>query len=428
MNLRAFVLAASLIASPFEVAIAADSLPPSPGPTLPSPVLSPEALGAQRLAEFAALLDRAAATDDFVGLAVAVVSKGEIKILKTYGVTEAGGVKLVTPNTVFRLASLSKGFGASLAGLAMVEGKISLATPVAPYAPKLALSGGAQSLVTVDHILSHRVGLPPNAYDNLLEAGVPVGDILPRFKSVKPICKVGQCYAYQNITFSLIGDILSSAYGEPYEQLVRTRLFEPLGMRNASVGVDGLTGAADWARPHSRTRIKGVPGAYTPWRVATVNDAYYRTPAAGGVNASITDMARWLIAQMGGAPEVLPQAVLDEIHAPVVASPAETRRQGPLQARVKSTKYARGWRVYEYAGQTVVTHSGGVEGYGAQIAFMPDRDIGIVVLANTRTQRVFRIAASFFDIELGLDDQDWLELETPMLAGDGAEPVASGGQ
>ncbi|MEX0644795.1 MAG: serine hydrolase domain-containing protein [Parvularculaceae bacterium] len=420
--MRSRSLLSSLLLSAVLMSISprlAAEAPAAGGPTMLSASLSPDAADERRLDRFAALLDEAAEKDDFVGFAVAVVERGEIKLLRTYGVREAGGAAPVTPDTVFRIASLSKGFAASLAGLAIAEGKISKATPVAPFEPQLALPGGAQSALTVEHILSHRVGLPPNAYDNLLEAGVPVEDILPKFRAVKPICKIGQCYAYQNITFSMIGDILAAEYDTAFADLVRTRLFEPLGMATASVGRQGLEASLDWARPNKRKRIPGVDGAFTPWRVVEVDDAYYRTAAAGGVNASITDMARWLIAQMGGAPDVLPQSVLDDIHAPVIKTPSETRRWASLAARVTDTQYGLGWRIYDYAGHQVINHSGGVEGYGAQIAWLPERDIGIVILSNTRAKRVYRILPAFLDLELGLDDQDWLELDEVKFASPG---------
>ncbi|MEQ8935584.1 MAG: serine hydrolase domain-containing protein, partial [Amphiplicatus sp.] len=380
------------------------------GPTMLSSAFSPESLADARLKEFETLLDRAAQKDDFVGLAVAVVRGGDVEMLRTYGVQERGGSEPVTPHTVFRIASLSKGFAASLAAVAMDDGLIAPNTPISPYAPRYTLKGGAQNLVTIEEVLSHRVGLPPNAYDNLLEAGVPVDDILYRYRSVAPICKVGTCYAYQNVSYNLIGDVLASLYDAPYEQIVRERLFQPLGMTDASLGRAGLSAHGDWARPHSRDRIPGEANAFTPWRVADLTDAYYRVPAAGGVNASVTDMARWLAAQMGDAPDVLPASALERIHTPLVETRAETRRWRSLASRITGTQYGMGWRIYQYAGETVVNHSGGVEGYGAQIAFLPDRDIGIVILANTRAKRVFRILPAFLDIELGLEGEDWLEL------------------
>lgn len=398
------------------------------GPTMLSSAFSPEGLAEARLKTFETLLEEAAVKDDFVGLAVAVVRGGEVKMMRAFGVAETGGTTPVTPRTVFRIASLSKGFAASLAAIAMEEGLIAPETAVAPYAPRFALRGDAQNQVTVETILSHRVGLPPNAYDNLLEAGTPVEDILRRYRAVAPICRVGSCYAYQNVPYNLIGDVLASVYGAPYEEIVSERLFRPLGMRSASFGVEALKAQNDWARPHSRDRIPGGQGAFTPWRVAELNDAYYRVPAAGGINASLHDMTRWLAAQMGRTSEVLPHAALDRMHAPLVETRAETRRWRSLGARISKTWYGLGWRVYDYAGETVVNHSGGVEGYGAQIAFLPDRDVGIVILSNTRAKRVWRILPAFLDIELGLDDADWLELrhETPDNGGELEELAGAG--
>lgn len=420
---RRAVLASALAAGLLSGAAFAQEPAPG-GPTMLSTAFTPEALREARLAEFEAIVDRAAATEDFVGLAVAVVSGGETVFMKTWGVLEAGSAAPVTPDTVFRLASVSKGFASGLAARAVSEGRFDWQSPVSPYAPRFALSGGGEKAVTIEHILSHRVGLPPNAYDNLLEAGIGVPDILPRFRSVKPICRVGACYAYQNISYNLIAGVLAAEYGAPYEELISTQIFAPLGMRNASFGVAGLSANGNWARPHKRDRIKGEVKAFTPWRTAEVNDSYYRTPAAGGVNASIRDMAEWLKAQMGHAPHVLPADALKALHRPVVQTAAETRRWRALSRRIADTHYGLGWRIYDYAGEILVTHSGGVEGYGAQIAMLPEKDIGVVVLANTRAERVWRIAPTFLDLELGLPEEDWLALnetfsdETSVFGGD----------
>ncbi|MBB5519178.1 serine hydrolase domain-containing protein [Amphiplicatus metriothermophilus] len=399
----------------------AQTPPDGAGPTMLSEAFSPRGLARARMAAFQDLLDEAAATDDFVGLAVAVVRGGEVDFIRTWGAREAGGAAPVTPDTVFRVGSLSKGFAAALAAQAMAEGRLAPDAALADYAPAFRLKGGAERAVNVAHVLSHRVGLPPNAYDNLLEAGLAPQDILPRFRRVDPVCGVGTCYAYQNIAFNLIADVLSAVYGAPYEALARERLFAPLGMTRASLGRAALEAAGDWARPHVRDPIEddmqgegrggAAARAFGPWRTVEISDAYYRTPAAGGVNASITDMARWLIAQMGGAPHVLPAEALAIMQAPRVETKAELRRWGFLADRLEAAHYGFGWRIYQYAGETVVAHSGSVEGYGAQIAFLPDRDVGLVVLANTRARRVWRILPAFLDIEFGLDERDWLLLE-----------------
>jgi beta-lactamase class C len=392
-----------------------------PLPAETAPALSPAA-DIYRNAELEKALDAAFATGDFVGLAVAVVRGGDTQFIKTWGVVEAGAGDAVTPGTVFRIGSLSKGFASTLAGMAMLEGKLKPDDPIAPFHPALALAGGAEEKLTVAHILSHRTGLPPNAYDNLLEAGYGVDDILARYKSVKLVCPVGTCYAYQNVAFNLIGGALSSVYGVSYQDLLEQRLFAPLGMTAASADLAGLSESGDFARPHVRDRIVKGAEIYGPWRTVAVKDPYYRVPAAGGVNASILDMAAWLKAQMGRAPGTVSQETLDLIHAPRVVTPAENARMRPVSPRFRGAEYALGWRVYAYEGHHLIAHSGTVEGYGAQIAWLPDEDAGIVILANARTKRLWRILPTFLDIELGLPREDWLMLKPPSDAVGAGQP------
>lgn len=377
---------------------------------LAPPPLSP-ASDIYRNAELDAALDAAFATGDFVGLAVAVVRDGEPQFVKTWGEAAAGSGAPITPDTVFRVGSLSKGFASTLAGMAMVEGKLSPDALIAKFQSALSLAGGAEKQLTLAHILSHRTGLPPNAYDNLLEAGVGVEEILGKYKGVKLICPVGSCYAYQNVAFDLIGGALSSAYGASYPALVEERLFAPLGMTNASVDLAGLSASGNFARPHVRDRLVKGADIYGPWRAVEANEIYYRVPAAGGVNASISDMAKWLAAQMGHSPEIISPETLSLIHAPRVVTPSENARMRPVSPRFRGAEYGFGWRIYAYEGNHLIAHSGTVEGYGAQIAWLPEKDAGIVILANARTKRLWRILPTFLDIELGLPREDWLMLE-----------------
>lgn len=358
--------------------------------------------------EFERTLDAAFATGDFVGLAVAVVRRGETRLLRTYGVRDAGGDAPVTAQTVFRVASLSKGFAASLAGLAIAEGRFSADDPAAAYAPGFALAGGAEKKLTLGHVMSHRTGLPPYAYDNLLEEGATPEEILPKYKGLPLYCPVGRCYAYQNIAFDFIGRALSSVYDAPYADLVEARLFSPIGMDTASVGAAGLVETGNYARPHVRDRA--AKGAFGPWRATAVKSAYYKVPAAGGVNASILDMTAWLKAQMGARPDILPPEILASIHAPQVETPTESARIRPVSTRFGGTHYGYGWRIYDYEGRKLISHSGTVNGYAAQIAFLPAEDIGIVILSNARSKRLWRILPTFLDLELGLPREDWLAL------------------
>ena len=390
--------AATFAASAQEPGLASVLIPPLDAPegnSEPTP-----------LELFEAKLDQTAASDQFIGLAVAVVEKGETVLMRTYGVTEKDGRQPVTSQTVFPVASLSKGFAGALAAKLSQEGFFSLEDPVTEYAPHFRLKSQTHTRnVKLETVLSHQVGLPPYAYDNLLEAGQPIDEIVRRLREVDLVCGAGNCYSYQNVAFNLITPAIEKATGERYGQVLDDRIFSPLGMVTASVGSAQLRETKNYARGHVRvSRRRGY------WRTSSIDENYYRVPAAGGVNASIEDMSRWLKAQMGLAPITMPPELLAEIHRPRIRSVTETARLRWLRRRVKDSHYGLGWRIYDYAGREVITHAGGVDGYRAHIAFLPEQELGIVALWNSTASRGWRIMPTLFDAYLGLEDPDWLEL------------------
>lgn len=387
--------------------------------SLPAPARAQATREYQALVDFAKELDYAATAPDFVGLAVAVVKEDKIVLMRTYGVREAGGNQPVTPDTVFRLASLSKGFAGTLAALEQSEGKLDLQARAITYAPQFKLKSAKDTqAVTLENVLTHSTGLPPYAYDNLLESGTAPQDILAKYGSVKQTCKPGACFTYQNTTFNIIASAIEKSTGRSYAQELESRILEPLGMTTASLGQKALVATGNWARPHKRAGLG--------WVSTPVTDYYYKVPAAGGMNASITDMSKWLIAQMGGRPDVLPQAVLADAHRGRIDTPPESARQRSLKTPVTSTSYGLGWRIYQYAGHKLMTHSGSVEGYIAQIAWLPDSKTGIVVLSNSRGSRAGKIVPAWLDYQLGLPKTDWFRMDEILQAG--ATPVTASGE
>ncbi len=359
---------------------------------------------AKALQAFGAELDRAAQAPDFVGLAVTVVKDDSVWLTKTYGVREAGRDEPITPDTVFRVASVSKGFAATLAAIEEHEGHFRYSDPIVNAVPAFRMKSKEHTQsVTVEDILSHRAGLPPFAYDDLLEAGMAPLDILSKYATVKPSCPVGQCYGYQNSAFNMVATVIERSTGEAYVDRLKRRIFDPLGMKTASTGSQGLVSTGNWARPHVRKGDVWVP--------APTKEPYYLLPAAAGVNASITDLGKWLIAQIGARPDVVPLDVLEDLRTPRINTAAETRRQIALKMPVTKSGYGLGWRVSTYAGQTLVQHSGSVEGYIAHVAYLPERRTGIAILSNSRGARAPKIIPMWLDYELGLPKSDWMRLD-----------------
>lgn len=347
---------------------------------------------------------RLAADPRMVGLAIGIVEEGQITYLRGYGETLRGSGEPVTADTVFRWASVSKGLASTLVVELAADGKLSLDDPVARYARSLRLPGGNEARTTITDLLSHRVGVHSNAGDPKLEDGGDPRHLRSLLATLPLICPVGTCHAYQNVAYDASSEIVEKVTGLPYADVAAARLFKPLGMASASVTLDGLTSSPSWARPHDaagRPQPRGL------------SQSYYRVPAAGGVNSSIRDLARWMQAQMGEAPRALPPAVLTAIHTPLVATPREERRQRKFRERIGGSHYALGWRTYEYAGRRIVGHHGGVSGYRASIMFDPARRSGIVAMWNSGSGQPWGLEFEILDMIYGLDRRDWLALDTP---------------
>jgi len=354
--------------------------------------------------QFDRWLDGLESSSEVSGLAVAVVKDDKVLLERGIGYANASTREPVTANTVFRLASLSKAFATAMAALMVQDGVISWDTKISNVLPTFQLADvNASQKVTVADILSHRVGLPHNTYDRMLEADEPYEELVTRLAEVTMACPVGDCYGYQNIAFSLIGDVTYAVTGDFYYHEVETRIFHPLGMETATYGRDALEGTKSWARPHRRAGRGWIP--FTP------NEAYYHVPPAAGVNASVRDMEQWLIAQMGGKPDVLSPAVLEVLHTPVVATDRERSSTPWRRGRLLNAQYALGWRVYDYAGQTLIFHAGAVQGYRAMIAFLPKYRFGAVMLWNCQSAAPSGLMPMLIDRYLGLPEVNWAGID-----------------
>jgi len=397
-----------------KVSAHATSAPAVVKPIANSASVSTNAAGIARL--FDHWLDALETSGDVAGLAVAVVKDDRVLLERGIGYANWATREPVSANTAFRLASLSKAFATALSAILVQDGVIGWDTKISNVLPTFTLADeNSGQRLTVRDILSHRVGLPHNTYDRLLEQDEPYEVLVDRLKDVPMACPAGDCYGYQNIAFSLIGDVTYAVTGDFYYHQVEKHIFHPLGMENATYGRDALESTKSWARPHHR--------AGHGWAPFVPNESYYHVPPAAGVNASIRDMEQWLIAQMGGRPDVLSPAVLDELHTPLVSTDREMVSTPWRRGRLLNAQYALGWRVYDYAGQTLVFHAGAVQGYRAMIAFLPQYRFGAVMLWNCESAAPSGLMPMLMDRYLGLPEVNWAGLENGEnedLAGGGA--------
>ena len=335
-----------------------------------------------------------------VGMAVGIVENGRITFLKGYGTTLEGSGDPVTPETVFRWASTSKGVAATMVTKLAEQGKIDLGAPVANYAPDLKLPAGNEYRASVGDLLSHRLGLYRNAFDNKLEEGQDPSLLRSSLAQLNAICPPGTCWSYQNVAYDASSEMVSRTTHLPYEQAVKRMLFNPIGMSSGSVSMAGLQSNRSWAKPHSAGR-----------RPEPIVDTYYKVPGAAGINSNIKDMALWMEAQMGEMPDVLDAKVLDTIHAPYVKTPTERARLRKFLERVNTAWYGYGWRSYDYAGHRIIGHRGGIKGYRSFILFDPQKKSGVVALWNSDTWQPGGLEFEVMDMIYHLPFRDWMELD-----------------
>ncbi|MGL5838452.1 MAG: serine hydrolase domain-containing protein [Sphingorhabdus sp.] len=344
-----------------------------------------------------------ASHSEMAGLAVAVIEDGRLRFIQTYGFADRDARALVTPETVFRWASVSKTVTGTLAAELASEGAIELAQPVARWRTSLRLPGGAEQRLPFGQLLSQQTGLTKNAYDEKLEDNGNPAILRASLFGAPLQCAPGTCHTYQNVAFDAASEILTQATKRPFATAVEERFFKPLGMTSASYGIAGLTGAKSWARPHDATKVRDL------------REYYWRVPAAAGIESNIVDFARWMQGTMGERPDILPVAALELAQAPRVAT--ADLYSGDLRAATADPHYGLGWRSFTYGGHRLVGHSGAVDGYRATMIFEPATRTGVVAMWNSNWGIPFRIPFAVFDSYHRREASNWLKLDDISLAG-----------
>ncbi len=360
----------------------------------PTPIISDAMAGESTFAERFEQEFVQPMVQDMPGGALIVVEHGEVVLQKVYGVRSEKDQDPITEETLFRIASLSKTFASAAASLLVEENLVQWQTPLTDNLDYLKFKRQDYGQeINLRHLMSQSTGLMPHAYTNLIEDNMPFNRIVKRLDKVDFICEPGECYGYQNVVFSLVGDLVLAKTKMDYETFVANRLFKPLDMSRASFGRDAFVNDQNHAKPHVWTGKRWVPVRTT--------DHYYRIAPAAGVNASISDMREWLLAQLGHKPLVFQKDTLALMHTGAIKT---TRTQAHYRYRkgLGDVYYALGWRVFDYAGETGFVHHGGhVRGMRSEMVFNPKLQTGMVFLTNSEPSRMNDLVFDFVELQKG---------------------------
>jgi beta-lactamase class C len=338
------------------------------------------------------------------GGAYVIVKNNKIISLETFGHIDKTKHQKVDGNTVFRLASVSKTFASTITTMLAQEQVLNLSDPITKYVPHFSLAEeGAAEQIQLKHILSHSSGLMPNAYDNLLHENWSMDKIVSRFDRITPICQPEKCYGYQNIAYGLLQPAIETSQEKSYSSLLTDRLFAPLKMNDSSIGLKAFQQHKNTAKPHvlrktiltNKTDKQGNRLKQYNWRTVNVDPDFYKVAPAAGVNSSISDLAQWLIANLGHNPDVLSPALLSEVTTPRIKTKKDLRRKY-WREHLTDAHYGYGWRIYQLQEQKVIYHSGWVEGFRADIGYSSELGIGFAILINAEANVINQISSEFW--------------------------------
>lgn len=356
-----------------------------------------------------------AGLDDFIakgvadwhvpGLAAAVVKDGRVVFAKGYGVRGLGKPEPVDTHTLFAIGSTTKAMTAALVAMLVDEKKIDWDAPVTRYLPWFQLKDpSATRELMVRDLLTHRAGLG-NADFLWYGQANSTDEILRRVRLIDPAYPIRSNFIYQNIMYAAAGKVIEAASGKPWDEMLRKRILEPLGMTDTVPNAASLAGHANVASPHFiiNGRVQAIDNASV--------DAI---PAAGAVWSSVADMAKWmqflLDAGRVGGPEgrrLISEKSFAELFTPQTIAPFD------MYPTTKVTKphwmtYGFGWFQEDYRGQKVDFHTGSIDGMIAIHGLIRDDRLGVYVLANLdHAELRHAIMYTVFDRYLGAPGRDW---------------------
>lgn len=346
---------------------------------------------AQPLNQFSAYFEDVMQKSGTIGAAVVITYKGEVVLTQCYGVRKAGTQLPVNEHTVFRLASVSKSVTGVLAALLDNEKLLPLNTKISDYLPQVQLKNREYTkMLEAQHLLSHTTGLVPHAYDLMVEDQVPFDKIIERLDEVEIASPPGKLYGYQNVMFSIYAPLVKAVTGKSFSSFMEEKVFSPFNMTDASLSFEDFVKHGNFAVPH----FNRGHNSFSPLKL---NDRYYITAPAAGVNASISDMGNLLSVLTDNHNNLLPERTKNKLFTPLINSPLNHTYFRSWGRKVKNKRYALGWRIVDYQEHTVAYHAGYVTGYKSEIAVCPDEQIGIAILCNSPNNETAKIIPWFLN-------------------------------
>lgn len=369
----------------------------------------PASLEAQRaaapapsLASLDSYIQQAVRDWGIAGLAIAVVHNDSVVYERGFGVREVGKPEPVDAHTLFAIGSNTKLFTSVLGGMMVDAKKMRWDAPATTYLPSFQLyDPWVTREITLRDLLAHRSGLGRRG--DMLWYGTPFdrAEILRRIRYLKPNSSFRSQYGYQNIMVMAAGEATAAAAGRSWDDLVKERLFQPLGMSASNTSVRDLAAVTNVAAPHL---LRDGKLTAIPWRNID------NIGPAGSINSNVEDMSKWLRFLLAGGKagnqQLVAAATLREIGSPQTIIPTA---DDTLSPSTHFHAYGLGVGMYDLLGVKVMSHTGGIDGMLSQVTWVPERRLGFVILTNTEGANSVYAAVGrrILDLYLGAPTRDW---------------------
>jgi CubicO group peptidase (beta-lactamase class C family) len=361
-----------------------------------------------------AYVQAALATWNVPGAALAIVRHDSVIYTHGYGVRTAGTRDPVDDRTIFAIGSCSKAFTSAAIAMLVDDGKVQWDAHVTTYLPGFQLADPYVTReITVRDLLTHRSGLDRGELV-WYESDFPRDTIIRHLRYLRQATSFRYEFGYNNLMYLTAGQVLAAASGMSWDDFITRRVFEPLEMRSSSTSITALAGQTDIASGHRTTHGAVHP---VPWYNAD------NIAPAGSINSNVRDMAQWLRFQLAhgtvSGKTLVSAGALNVTHTPQTILPLGSGAS-PLYPTTHFLNYGMGWLVYDYKGHVALAHTGGIDGFRALVAFLPDDDFGFVILTNEESTVVYNaLAAWLFDRQLRQPAHDWsADMHKVVAAGD----------
>ena len=332
------------------------------------------------------------------GMAIGIVKDGKIIYAKGFGERLLGSGQEVDANTTFSIASVSKNMTAAALAILVDEGKVDWDDKITKHIPWFQLKDPwITQEITLRDALTHRVGLGRilgNRLQFMTES--PRDSILYQMRYMDLEKPFRSEFIYNNVMYSLAGQIIEHVDGRTWDTFLKERLFAPLEMNSSTTSITQLKKSDNQAYPHQEIEGKVVPIQRRNWDNAG---------PAGGVNASVNDLNKWMLMQLGvsgsyNGKTIISAEQMNEMHKPQMAI-------RPANANSAQASYGFGWNITDYKGKRVITHGGATDGFNTAMYLLPELDLGIIVVGNNFNSLGNAVAYQVMDAYLGGNDVDW---------------------